>query len=509
MKLRNKTKIKSCKAWFTYSLLIKSLIVSTFILTAMQTKVQAQQYSKPSWYFGVVGAANVNFFDGSTRQLNAEFTSPATFHKGRGVGVYAGGLIQYRPATSVLGFMLQGGYDSRRGKFKQVTTACNCPADLSTNLSYVTLEPSILLAPFKNGFYIYAGPRMAYTTEKSFTYKLGVNPAFPNQAPNPDVEGEINNTQKTQISGQVGMGYDIMMGSSNSKTKFVLSPFVSYHPYFGQNPRTVETWNLTTIRAGIALKVGTGHKLMAAPAPVMPVAVVLDRDGDGVLDVVDRCPDIAGPASLQGCPDRDGDGIADIDDKCPDLFGVARYQGCPIPDTDKDGINDELDKCPTVPGLARYQGCPIPDTDGDGVNDEEDKCINDKGPASNFGCPIISEEIIKRVKIAAQNIFFETAKSTLLAKSFPKLNDVVTILKENPSFKVQIDGHTDFVGKDEYNQTLSEQRAASVKAYFVSQGINENRLSSAGYGESRPVADNNTAAGKAKNRRVEMTLRNY
>ena len=507
MKFKNKIEIKSRKAWFNYSLLAKSLIVSAFILTGMQTKAQAQQYAKPSWYFGVVGAANVNFFDGSTRQLSTEFASPATFHKGRGVGVYAGGVIQYRPDNSVLGIMIQGGYDSRRGKFKQVTTPCNCPADLTTNPSYVSLEPSLLLAPFKNGFYIYAGPRMAYTTEKSFTYKQGINPAFPNQTPPADVKGEINNTHTTRISGQVGMGYDIMTGSSNSKTKFVVSPFVSYHPYFGQNPRTTETWNLTTIRAGIALKAGVGRKLPAPPPPPMPV--VLDRDNDGVLDAVDRCPDTPGLAALQGCPDRDGDGIADIDDKCPDVFGTARYQGCPIPDTDGDGINDELDKCPTVPGIARYQGCPIPDTDGDGVNDEEDKCINDKGPASNFGCPVISEEIIKRVKIAAQNIFFETAKATLLAKSFPKLNDVVTILKENPSFKVQIDGHTDFVGKDEYNQTLSEQRAASVKAYFIGQGISESRLASAGYGESRPVADNNTAAGKAKNRRVEMTLRNY
>jgi outer membrane protein OmpA-like peptidoglycan-associated protein len=96
-----------------------------------------------------------------------------------------------------------------------------------------------------------------------------------------------------------------------------------------------------------------------------------------------------------------------------------------------------------------------------------------------------------------------------LAKSFPKLNDVVTILKDNPSFKVQIDGHTDSQGKDEYNQGLSNDRAASVKAYLVSKGIDESRLSSTGYGETTPVADNKTAAGRAKNRRVEMTLRNY
>jgi OmpA-OmpF porin, OOP family len=251
----------------------------------------------------------------------------------------------------------------------------------------------------------------------------------------------------------------------------------------------------------------------AAPAPVVvPVPVVeppKDRDGDGVLDSLDKCPDVAGLASLEGCPDRDGDGITDAEDKCPDVAGLARYQGCPIPDTDGDGINDELDKCPTVAGIARYQGCPIPDTDGDGVNDEEDKCINEKGPASNFGCPVISEEIIRKVNTAAQNVFFVTGSSKLLAKSFPKLNDVVKILNENPTYKVQIDGHTDDVGKDESNQTLSEQRAASVKAYFVSKGIGEDRLSSTGYGESKPVADNKTAAGRARNRRVEMALRNY
>ena len=227
------------------------------------------------------------------------------------------------------------------------------------------------------------------------------------------------------------------------------------------------------------------------------------------MDVDDKCPDVAGLASLQGCPDRDGDGIADADDACPDVPGLARYKGCPIPDTDKDGINDEVDKCPTVPGVARYQGCPIPDTDGDGVNDEEDKCITQPGPASNFGCPVINEEIIKKVNRAAQNVFFETAKSKLLPKSLVSLNTVVTILNENPTYKVQIDGHTDDQGKDEYNLGLSDERAASVKAYLVSKGIDEARLSSTGYGETKPVADNKTAAGRAKNRRVEMTLSNY
>jgi len=260
---------------------------------------------------------------------------------------------------------------------------------------------------------------------------------------------------------------------------------------------------------GVAANIAKKKEPKPVEVPIPVVEPPKDRDGDGVLDADDKCPDVAGLASLQGCPDRDGDGITDADDKCPDVAGIARYQGCPIPDTDKDGINDELDKCPTVPGIARYQGCPIPDTDGDGVNDEEDKCINEKGPASNFGCPVISEEIIKKVNRAAQNIFFSTGSSKLLAKSFPKLNEVVTILKENPTYKVNIDGHTDNTGKADKNQTLSEARAASVKAYLVSKAVDEGRLTSSGFGQDKPIADNKTAAGRAKNRRVEMNLRNY
>jgi len=248
------------------------------------------------------------------------------------------------------------------------------------------------------------------------------------------------------------------------------------------------------------------------PPPVVelpPVPEVKDRDKDGVLDDDDRCPDVFGLASLKGCPDRDGDGIADIDDKCPDVPGLARYQGCPIPDTDKDGINDEEDKCPTVPGVARYQGCPIPDTDKDGVNDEEDKCINEPGPADNFGCPRIPDEVERKINTAAKKVFFATGSAKLLAKSFQPLNEVVTILNANPTYKLSIDGHTDDTGKDEMNQTLSDNRAASVKAYLVSKGIDESRLTSTGYGETRPIADNKTVAGRAQNRRVEMAAHNY
>lgn len=265
------------------------------------------------------------------------------------------------------------------------------------------------------------------------------------------------------------------------------------------------------LKDNLFYSLGVAHRLgKKAPKVVVPPApVILDRDGDGVNDVDDKCPDVAGLASLQGCPDRDGDGIADGDDKCPDVKGTAKYQGCPIPDTDGDGINDEEDKCPTVKGLARYQGCPIPDGDGDGVNDEEDKCPTRPGPASNMGCPEISKTVIDKINVAAKNIFFATGSSKLLPKSFKSLDEVASLLKADETLMIAIDGHTDITGTREKNVSLSDARAASVKTYLASKGISDSRMTSTGYGPDKPVADNKTAAGRAQNRRVEMTVRNY
>jgi outer membrane protein OmpA-like peptidoglycan-associated protein len=203
--------------------------------------------------------------------------------------------------------------------------------------------------------------------------------------------------------------------------------------------------------------------------------------------------------------DTDKDGINDDIDKCPTVPGLPKYEGCPIPDTDKDGINDEEDKCPNVPGLARYQGCPVPDTDKDGINDEDDKCPTEAGPASNQGCPV-SEEVIKKVNYAAENILFATNKYVLLSKSFKGLDEVAQILNDDPQLKISIEGHTDNVGKDAFNQKLSENRANAVKNYLVKKGVDASRITVTGFGETVPVADNKTAAGRKQNRRVEMKL---
>lgn len=250
---------------FSYAQSIKSVILSAFILAGIQAPVQAQedsvQYTKPSWFFGVAAGGNINFYRGSTHNLNDGLTVPTTFHDGSGVGLFVAPLIEYRPSTSRWGIMLQAGYDNRRGAFNGVTTPCNCPADLITDLSYITIEPSLRFAPFKSSLYFYAGPRVAFNNTKAFTYQLGLNPDIPNQAATPAVNGDFSSIRPNVLSMQVGAGFDIPLSSQRHKTQFVLSPFVSFQPYFGQNPRSIETWNITTLRVGAALKLGSGHRI--------------------------------------------------------------------------------------------------------------------------------------------------------------------------------------------------------------------------------------------------------
>jgi OmpA-OmpF porin, OOP family len=256
-----------------------------------------------------------------------------------------------------------------------------------------------------------------------------------------------------------------------------------------------------------------------------------DTDGDGIYDKDDACPDVAGPKELNGCPDTDGDGILDKDDACATVAGLAQFQGCPdtdgdgvqdsadacidvpglaalqgCPDADGDGITDKSDKCPTVKGPKENGGCPWPDTDGDGVLDKDDRCVDVKGTVANNGCPEISEEQINKLNAYAKTILFNSGKATFKQETYAVLQSITAILKEYPTSRFSIEGHTDSDGSDALNQKLSQDRAAAVVGYLTENGIAASRLSSAGFGESKPIDTNKTAKGKANNRRVEVKL---
>ncbi len=230
-----------------------------------------------------------------------------------------------------------------------------------------------------------------------------------------------------------------------------------------------------------------------------------DTDGDGIPDHLDECPNTPGTAEFNGCPDTDGDGIPDHLDECPTVAGLPEFNGCP--DTDGDGVPDNLDKCPNEAGPAANDGCPWPDRDGDGVPDKDDQCPDVPGTVANNGCPEVTVEVIKQLNDYSKTILFDYDKATIRKDSYGALQNIADIMKEYPNTDFLIEGHTDSRGSDAYNMKLSKERAASVKDYLISIGMDRARLTSEGYGEERPIATNNTAAGRQQNRRVEISLK--
>jgi OOP family OmpA-OmpF porin len=206
---------------------------------------------------------------------------------------------------------------------------------------------------------------------------------------------------------------------------------------------------------------------------------------------------------LKGCPDTDGDGVADGGDNCQGtkIGYVVDTMGCPL-DNDKDGVVNEEDPCPDQFGAVSLKGCP--DTDGDGVADNEDRCPALKGNIVNKGCPEITKEDIKKITQIASQIFMETGSDKLKVASLAQLDALTDILKKYDAANLIIEGHTDNTGDDTSNMLLSQKRTESVKVYLMGKGIMESRLTAVGFGETRPIADNKTSLGRAKNRRVEL-----
>ena len=247
----------------------------------------------------------------------------------------------------------------------------------------------------------------------------------------------------------------------------------------------------------------------------------LDGDRDGVFDGLDQCANTPTGARVdaQGCPtDQDKDGVYDGIDKCPDTPAGVKVDvtGCPV-DSDKDGVPDGIDQCPNTPVGAEVDaaGCPI-DSDKDGVLDGLDKCPN-TAPNARVdvdGCPIeVSEkeiELLDTGKITVRNIKFETAKWDILPESQPPLDEIGNILIQWPDLRIEVGGHADSRGSDQFNLDLSDKRAKSVLDYLLQKfpQINPSQYTAKGYGETQPVASNANETGQAQNRRVEFKVLN-
>jgi len=247
----------------------------------------------------------------------------------------------------------------------------------------------------------------------------------------------------------------------------------------------------------------------------------VDSDGDNVCDGIDTCPNTPKGATVDatGCPvDTDKDGVFDGIDQCPGSPAGCTVDatGCPV-DSDKDGVCDGLDQCANTPSGARVdeKGCPM-DSDGDGVPDGIDQCPNTPAGArvDKDGCPIEvsvrEQEMLDKGEITARDIYFDTGKATLKPESEKTLTEICTILRQWPTLQIEIQGHTDSQGSNAFNQKLSEERAAAVREWGAAncQGGNAANYTSAGYGETKPIATNKTAAGRALNRRVSFKIMN-
>jgi outer membrane protein OmpA-like peptidoglycan-associated protein len=322
----------------------------------------------------------------------------------------------------------------------------------------------------------------------------------------------------------------------------LLEVYVAGGPGFGALPGT-PTFRLL---AGVALApqpsapaVAKGRACVEGEPYELPACPALDRDGDGVPNGRDRCPEVLGIAALDGCPDvdTDGDGVLDAQDACPKVAGLAALKGCPEPDADQDGVpdstdacpalagpsathgcpdsdgdglDDSVDACPKVKGVPELKGCPDVDTDGDGVVDRLDACRTEKGVPENAGCPARRKQLVIITKdklVIKDKVYFATGRSTVLMRSFPLLEQVAAILKEHPEVeRLSIEGHTDDRGNHDANVLLSEARASMVRAYLIKAGVQPDRLIARGFGPDRPVESNETPRGRDTNRRVEFMI---
>jgi len=249
-----------------------------------------------------------------------------------------------------------------------------------------------------------------------------------------------------------------------------------------------------------------------------------DKDRDGINNRNDKCVDEPedkdGFEDEDGCPDddNDGDGITDDVDQCvsdpEDKDGFEDEDGCPDLDNDGDGMTDERDQCPSraedEDGFEDNDGCPELDNDQDGWLDAEDACPN---AAENFnsyldddGCPDQIPDDLAEFAGAIPAIQFQVNSDRLKRTARPVLDKAARVLVRYPDLAVEIGGHASSEGDDDYNMQLSQGRVVTVREYLIDRGVDADRLRAVGYGETRPIASNDSEAGRIANRRVEFKL---
>lgn len=240
---------------------IFSIVTVVMVVLISNSSIKAQDRVQPTWWFGLSGAANFDFYRGTTQILNNDLTSKYAFTNGFGVAPYFSAFVEYRPGP-VWGLMFNLAYDGSRGVFDKSDAPAGYSTSLNAEFDYVSFEPSLRIAPFAGNFYIFLGPRISYNTGQSFGMQSDNSP---------NVQAEWSDVYGMRLSAQIGVGYEMPLSAPANLTQIDIAPFIAFLPYFGDQPRSIENLTLTTVRAGIAIKIGCGHRAVEpAATAVMP-----------------------------------------------------------------------------------------------------------------------------------------------------------------------------------------------------------------------------------------------
>jgi outer membrane protein OmpA-like peptidoglycan-associated protein len=238
-----------------------------------------------------------------------------------------------------------------------------------------------------------------------------------------------------------------------------------------------------------------------------PLEIIITKKGKTYIDVVMECEAATiEQIIVEKTLDTDADGVLDVNDKCKDVAGDKENEGCPWPDDDNDGVANKDDACPNEAGTAADKGCPSVDADGDGVADKDDACPDEAGTAATQGCPASPKAMVDFLQSVEGTILFTASNDVQESNYNSVISGISDLLKKYPNVKLKIEGYASSDGSKGYNQKLSNRRAANIKEALVQMGIDASRLSDVGFGEENPKDNNATAAGRANNRRVSFTM---